>query len=148
MYEFDLLEVNNDRVRVRVRCSTGTYLRSLAHDLGLKLGIGAHVESLRRIAMGEFTIGNAHTLNHLEQLRDRDALVKALIAPEILLSSMPIERVNSETAIRIAHGQDFRISAFGKAKDTKLLKVIDPNGHLIAIAEAKLPLLYHPIVVL
>ena len=148
VYEFDLLGTQNSRARVRVRCSTGTYLRSLAHDLGRELGVGAHVESLRRLAMGEFTIEDAHTVEQLEQLGDKDALAKKLLAPATLLPDLPVERVDSATAARIAHGRDFRISAFSQCKGAKLLKTITSDGRLIAIAEAKLPLLYHPIVVL
>ena len=146
--DFDVIEVKGARARIRVRCSTGTYLRSLAHDLGCRLEVGAHVESLRRLAMGEFKIEDARTVEQLELLSGEDLLAEALLPPESLLPELPAERVDAATAAHIAHGRDFRISAFGNGKGAKLIKAIAPDGRLIAIAKAKLPLLYHPIVVL
>lgn len=148
VYQFNLLNLEGSRARVRVKCSTGTYLRSLAHDLGCELGVGAHVQSLRRLAMGEFTIEDAYTIKELEKLKDENRLSEALLQPSTLLPDLPMERVDAATATRITHGCDFRVSAFGKVKSAKLLKAIAPDGRLIAIAEARLPLLYHPIVVL
>ena len=148
VHEFDLLDVEGDRTRVRVRCSTGTYLRSLAHDLGQELSVGAHVEGLRRLAMGEFTIEKARTFEQLETMREEGMIEEALLPPETLLPELPAERVDAATATLIAHGRDFRVSAFGSGKGAKLVKAIAPDGRLLAIAEARLPLLYHPIVVL
>ena len=148
VHEFDLLGVEGDRARVRVRCSTGTYLRSLAHDVGCVLSVGAHVESLRRVAVGEFRIENARTLEQLERMRDQGRLADALLPLETLLPELPSERVDPATAARIAHGRDFQVSAFSNGKGAKLVKAIAPDGRLLAIAEARLPLLYHPIVVL
>ena len=148
VFEFELLGVAGERAEVRVRCSTGTYMRSLAHELGQQLGVGAHVESLRRTAMGEFRIENAHTLEELEALRDEGKLEDAFLRAESLLPEIPAERVDDITAARIAHGRDFRVSAFGNRQGARLVKAIAPDGRLLAIAEAKLPLLYHPIVVL
>ncbi len=148
VYEFELLGVRSDRAEVRVRCSTGTYMRSLAHELGQELGVGAHVESLRRTAMGEFRVENAHTLEDLEDRRDQGNIEEAFLRAESLLPEIPSERVDDITAGRIAHGRDFRVSAFGNRGGAKLVKAIAPDGRLLAIAEAKLPLLYHPVVVL
>jgi tRNA pseudouridine55 synthase len=65
--EFEILAVEGDRARFRARVASGTYMRSVAHEMGQKLGCGAHLESLRRTAVAEFTIENAHTLEELEQ---------------------------------------------------------------------------------
>jgi len=146
--DLELLHVEGCRAAVRVQCSSGTYMRSLAHDLGQRLGVGAHIESLRRTAMGEFAIEMAHTLDHLEELRRQGRLEEALRPPSAILPEMPAERVDAVTAARIAHGRDFRVSAFGGARDAKLVKAIGPDGRVLAIAEARMPLVYHPIVVL
>lgn len=148
VYEFSLLAVEGSLVRVRVRCSAGTYVRSLAHDLGRRLGTGAHVESLRRMAMGAFTIEGAHTLAELEVLRSENRLDEAFVEAEKVLPEMPVERVDEATAALIQHGRDFRVSAFGNGRGAKRVKAVDPQGRLIAIGEARLPLVYHPIVVL
>ena len=147
VHELMLLSVDGALVRVRVRSSTGTYVRSLAHEFGHRLGVGAHVQALRRTQMGEFDIAEAHTLEALESLRDEGRLEEALIPAASVLPEMPVRRVDEVTAARILHGRDFRVSAFGAGQGAKRIKAIDPDGRLVAIAEAKLPLVYHPIVV-
>jgi tRNA pseudouridine55 synthase len=148
VYELKLLAVEGDRARVSVRCSAGTYVRSLAHELGEALGAGAHVAELRRTAMGEFTLEMARTLEELEELRAADRLGEALIPPDRELPDLHAARVDEMTATQIAHGRDFRISAFGSGKGAQRVKAIDPTGRLVAIGEIRLPLVYHPIVVL
>lgn len=66
IHEFTLLEKNGNDVTFRVRCSKGTYIRSLAHDLGQVLGVGAHLNMLRRTAIGDFSIEDAWTLEQLK----------------------------------------------------------------------------------
>jgi tRNA pseudouridine55 synthase len=148
VYEFVLREVAGSLARVMVRCSTGTYLRSLAHELGQRLGSGAHVEALRRTAMGEFRLEMAHTVEQLESLRQQGRLEEALLSLTEVLPEIPTERVDAATAAQISHGRDFRVSPYGARKGAKQVKAVDPQGRLVAIAEARLPLLYHPIVVL
>jgi tRNA pseudouridine55 synthase len=63
--EFEILNVEADRARFRARVTSGTYMRSVAHDMGQALGCGAHLESLRRTAVAEFTLDDAHTLDEL-----------------------------------------------------------------------------------
>ena len=63
--EFAILAVEADRVRFRARVASGTYMRSVAHDMGRELGCGAHLESLRRTAVAEFTLEDAHTLEEI-----------------------------------------------------------------------------------
>jgi tRNA pseudouridine55 synthase len=148
VYEFTLGEIEGSLARVTVRCSSGTYLRSLAHELGQRLGPGAHVEALRRTAMGEFSLEMARTVEQLEALRQQGRLGEALLALTDVLPEIPTERVDAATAAQIGHGRDFRVSPYGNRKGSKQVKAVDPQGRLVAIAEARLPLLYHPIVVL
>jgi tRNA pseudouridine55 synthase len=148
VYEFVLREIEGSLARVTVRCSAGTYLRSLAHELGQRLGVGAHVEALRRTSMGEFTLEMAHTVDELESLRQQGRIEEALLALTQVLPEIPTERVDAATAAQIGHGRDFRVSPYGNRKGARQVKAVDPQGRLVAIAEARLPLLYHPIVVL
>ncbi len=69
IHDFDLLEKLGNDVQFRVRCSKGTYIRSLAHDLGQVLGVGAHLTALRRTAIGAFRVENAWTMPQLMQLQ-------------------------------------------------------------------------------
>jgi tRNA pseudouridine55 synthase len=63
--KFEILAIENDRVRFRAHVTSGTYMRSVAHDMGRELACGAHLESLRRTAVAEFTLEDAHTLEQL-----------------------------------------------------------------------------------
>jgi tRNA pseudouridine55 synthase len=146
--EFTLLGIDGPRARVRVRCAAGVYLRALAHELGQKLGVGAHVESLRRVAVGEFTLEMARTLEELEGLAGQGRLAEALVPASQLLPEAPAECVDALTASQILHGRDFRVSPFRVRQGARLVKALDADGRLLAIGEIRLPNLYHPIVVL
>jgi tRNA pseudouridine55 synthase len=146
--EFRLLGVDGPRARVRVRCSAGAYLRALAHDIGRRLGVGAHVEQLRRTAAGEFTIEAARTLEQIAALCQEGRLAEALVPAAELMPEAPAERVDAVTAAQILHGRDFRVSPFRVRPGSRLVKAIDMHGRLVAIGEVRLPNLYHPIVVL
>jgi tRNA pseudouridine55 synthase len=65
--EFEILSVDIDRARFRARVASGTYMRSVAHDMGRELACGAHLESLRRTSVAEFTLEDAHTLDEVAE---------------------------------------------------------------------------------
>ena len=146
--EFALLGVEGDRARVRVQCSAGMYLRALAHDLGREMQVGAHVESLRRLRAGEFSLEMARTLDQLQALAEEKRLEEAVVPTEQLLPEAPAECVDEITAGHILHGRDFRVSPFRVRQGARLVKALDSGGRLLAIGEIRLPNLYHPIVVL
>jgi tRNA pseudouridine55 synthase len=148
VYALDVLEAAGDRARLRVHCSAGTYLRSIAHDVGQTLGCGAHLESLRRLRSGDFRIEQAHTLEQLGALAEAGRLAEAVIPAAELLPEFPSERVDAVTAGQIRNGRAFRVSPFHVAKTAKYVKALNPQGDLIAIGEARLPHLYHPVLVL
>src|SRR5215468_8256909 len=70
--EFEILATRADRANFRARVGSGTYMRSVAHDMGQALGCGAHLESLRRTSVAEFALAKAHTLEEIEQARSTD----------------------------------------------------------------------------
>ncbi len=147
IYELDLLAIEADRFHIRTRCSSGTYIRTLAHEIGRALGCGAHVDELRRTAVGEFSLADARTTEQLETLSGEGRLEEAMVAPADLLPEMPAQRVDHTAAGRIANGRDFEIAAFPSSTPAKRVKAISPEGRLLAIGELKLPTLYHPIIV-
>jgi len=147
VHELELIEFYRTHARVRVRCSAGTYVRSIAHDLGQRLGCGAFLEHLRRTGSGEFTDRDAHTLLELETLAREGRLGEALIPARQLLPHFPNTIVDASTAGQIRQGKDFRLSPFLAPARSKYVKAIGPEGDLIAIGEAKLPHVYHPILV-
>jgi len=148
IYDLKLLEVDGAEARIRVHCSGGTYLRSIAHDLGQAMGSGAHLRDLRRMASGEFTVEQARTIAELEQLGAEGRLGDALIPPLRMLPDFPSVYVDPLTAGQIRQGRDFQASPFRTPQGSRYVKAVSSDGELIAIGEAKLPHLYHPSVVL
>ena len=148
VFALDLLEFSGDTARVCVHCSAGTYLRSIAHDVGQKLGCGAFLESLRRTSSGEFTEDQARTLEHLASLRETGAFDQAIIPASHLLPNFPNATVDALTVAQIRQGKDFRLSPFIDRAGAQHVKAVSQEGDLIAIGEARLPHLYHPILVL
>jgi tRNA pseudouridine55 synthase len=148
VYSLDLISVQGNRAEVRVHCSAGTYLRSIAHDAGQALGCGAFLETLRRTASGDFKIEDARTLEELGALAEQGRIGEAVIPAVQLLPEFPMEMVDSITAGQIRNGRDFRISPFQARKGSRYVKAVTAHGELIAIGEARLPHLYHPVLVL
>ncbi len=148
IHALEIQGVEGADVRVHVECAAGTYIRSIAHDAGQALGCGAHLKCLRRTRAGEFSLDDAHTLEELAELAAEDRLREALIPAAELLPEIPTEVVDEITAGRIRHGRDFRVSPFQVSRDAKYVKAVDPNGALVAVGEAKMPHLYHPVLVL
>jgi tRNA pseudouridine55 synthase len=148
IYELTVLELNGSEARLRVHCSGGTYMRSIAHDLGQALGCGAHLTELRRLLSGEFEIEQARTIPQLEALAAEDRLVDAFVTPEKMLPAFPSVFVDDVTAAHVRHGRNFPASPFRAGGPSKYVKAVTRAGDLIAIGEAVLPNLYHPVVVL
>lgn len=148
VFELELLEFEGATARIRVKCSAGTYVRGIAHDTGRALGCGAFLTALRRTASGEFEAGEAITLEALADLAGRGNLESALIPSARLLPQFPNAPVDAITAGQIRQGKDFRLSPFVERAGSKYVKAVSPEGQLIAIGEARLPQLYHPILVL
>lgn len=144
----DLLDLNGRDALVRVHCSSGTYVRSIAHEAGLILGCGSHLASLRRIQSGPFTADSARTIEELQSLSNASRLEEALLPAASLLPEFPLEIVDSITEAQIRNGRDFRVSPFRGRGDARLVKAVTRTGDLVAIGEIVLPNLYHPILVL
>jgi tRNA pseudouridine55 synthase len=148
VFSLDLLAITKDTARLQVHCSGGTYIRSIAHDLGQRLGCGAIIDRLRRTASGDFGENQAHTIEDLELLSERGLLSDALIPAAQLLPHIPSEIVDDLTVGQIRQGRDFRVSPFRSHDGQRLIKAVTADGELIAIGEAKLPNVYHPVLVL
>src|SRR5215467_11168988 len=89
VYELTVLGIEGAEARLRAHCSGGTYMRSIAHDLGQALGCGAHLAELRRVASGEFELGQARTIAQLESLAADERLLDALVPASQMLPGMP-----------------------------------------------------------
>lgn len=104
IFELVLLDWQAPFLRLRVKCSKGTYIRVLGEDIGNKLGVGAHLNALRRVQVGHLMVDGALTMQALEATDE--AQRRSLLAPaDTLLSSFPAVYLSDELAIRFLHGQ-------------------------------------------
>ena len=148
VYSLELLGIEGCEASVRVHCSAGTYVRGIAHEAGQALGCGAFLQSLRRTASGDFKIASARTLEQLAALAEEGRFAEAVIPAAQLLPEFPSEMVDALTAGQIRNGRDFRTSPFHVRSGGRFVKAVTPEGQLVAIGEARLPNLYHPVLVL
>jgi tRNA pseudouridine55 synthase len=148
IYELELRVIEGDCATLRVRCSAGTYVRAIAHELGLALGCGAHVKNLVRTASGAFRLHSAHTLEQLQELARAGRLEEAITSAADLLPQFPPVIVDDVTACQIRQGREFNVSPFRVNAGAEHVKAIGPDGSLVAVGRILLPHVYHPIVVL
>jgi tRNA pseudouridine55 synthase len=167
--EFAILSVNADRATFRARVASGTYMRSVAHEMGQLQGSGAHLESLRRTAVAEFDIAQAHTLEEIEthlmkgqikesHLKDchsepgrrpgeesavsnHEAIAALFIHPRQLLPQFPCVTADEATAARIRNGRPINLPELSRARQ---VKVFAGQTDLIAIATRVAGTLFHP----
>ena len=142
------MSVDGDRVTLQVDCSAGFYIRSLAHDLGERLGIGAHLAALRRTRTGDFTIGQAVDLDTAE--RDPQRAAAAVVPLAEMLPRLASVVLTAEGVNRAVHGRDLGPGhAVGEFAVRDQVRLMDPGGGLVGIARpAATPGLLHPSVVL
>jgi len=142
--EFSPLRLEGRILQFRVRCSTGTYVRSLAHDLGQHLGIGAHLQRLRRTAVGEFEIQQAITLATLEQRLAAGDLHEWLVPPALLLPEWPAVFAPPETANRLLQGRAVNLPEFSQAPR---VRIFAHDESLLAIGQRIAGTLFQPKIV-
>ncbi len=165
--EFEILGVEGDRAHFRARVASGTYMRSVAHDMGQRLACGAHLQSLRRTAVAEFRLDDAHTLDELANLGHpnrsfafpqgkgngaegpRAAATPDLEAlffhPRKLLPQIPSVTADEANAARIRSGRTVNLPELSRARQ---VKVFYGQRELIAIATRVAGTLFHPGIVL
>jgi tRNA pseudouridine55 synthase len=146
--EFDILSVEGDRAHFRARVASGTYMRSVAHDMGKALATGAHLASLRRTSVAEFDLGDARTLEEIAsavQSGDAEMRENLFIHPRRVLPAMPCVTANEESAAKIRAGRAVNLPELSRAPN---VKVFYGQTDLIAIATRVAGTLFHPKVVL
>lgn len=131
-------------LKLSVTCSAGTYIRSIAHDLGQALGCGAILTALRRTRVGDFTVDQAMTLTQIQELASEGKLHQAVRTSADLLPHFPSEYCNVSVESQIRQGRDFRTSPFSVPPGSPFVKAISHSGELIAIGELRIPNIYHP----
>jgi tRNA pseudouridine55 synthase len=166
VFEFKLTSVEGSTARFDVECGAGTYIRSLALDMGRLHGAGAHLSEITRTAVGEFTLDQAATLEDLDRDAKAGKLQERVFRLENVLLDLPSATVLPIIERRIRHGAKFNVSLAqiqpGRSNVTQgatseldsgewkpsRLRVFSQQGQLIAIAEPVVPRTYQPVLVL
>ena len=157
IYALELLGLKDQDVGFAVECSGGTYVRSLAHDFGQKLRCGAYLADLRRTGVAEFKESQAVTLESLAKAVEGKTVMKCLVPLEALLPEFPELVVRGRQEVGVRHGIAFELAQFaragrgtdaGRAPVATLLKVMNGDRRLIAVARHVDGNVYHPDLVL
>ncbi|AKO53709.1 pseudouridine synthase [Marinobacter psychrophilus] len=112
IYSLELLAIRDNEMDIAVKCTKGTYIRSLVEDIGEAIGCGAHVVALRRTLAAGFTLADAHDVPGMEAMREREeSLDGLLVAPDAALSMFPEHRLSGPVLVSILNGQAVRIEA-------------------------------------
>lgn len=143
--EFELIKLDGALAHFRARVGSGTYVRSIAHELGQMAGCGAHLEALRRTAVAEFTQVGAHKLEELDDLVRTADVEEFFIHPRKLLPELPSVTATDEMAARVRHGQAVNLPDLSRSPQ---VKVFQGQRDLIAIATRVAGTLFHPRIVL
>ena len=165
VFEYKLTGIEDSIARFVIECSSGTYIRALAHEMGQKLGCGAHLAEISRLAVGEFSLEQAITLEELAEGARAGKFADYLIKLENLLPNFPRANVLPIVERRVRHGTKFNVTVAqvqpgrvepapgatseldGGEPKTAKLRVFNQQNKLIAIAEALVPRTYQPVVV-
>ena len=158
-YAIELVELEGDTVLLYVRCSAGFYIRSLAHDLGERLGVGAHVVELRRTRSGDIALTGTVTLEAMEHPDHGLACVQSKIVPvAAMLPRLPALELTPDGACRAIHGCDVGPADFSPSarplasaeRPAQYFRLMTGAGELAAVAERSTttPGFLHPFVVL
>jgi tRNA pseudouridine55 synthase len=148
IHQITILDWRRPELELDIVCSAGTYIRSLAHDLGQQLGCGAHLTALQRTANGPFTLEDSFTLDELQALAARDQLASALLPSHAVLGEMPLTLVSRSQEQAIRYGQQVSVSPTSEVETSELIQARDPDDHLVAVLVKLDTGLYQPKVVL
>ena len=145
VHRFEITTVCGEVAEFRATVSAGGYIRSLAHDLGQRMGCGAHLASLRRVAAGPFREEDALSFEDLAALTNAGEVEQHLPHPRSLLPDLPSTTANAHTAGRLRNGAMCNLADFSHASHVKVFA----NRHdLIGIAQRVAGTLFQPVVVI
>ena len=136
--ELENIEFRPPYLRLRVRCSKGTYVRTLAEDIGAALGSCAHLTALRRIGSGRWRVEDAVTLDALSSMSPA-LRAQHLLPLTVLLGGFPRVELDADQDARFRNGQTLKAfsPAAGPAAPGALLAVYGPDGRVIGLGEAQ-----------
>ncbi|MEK6282369.1 MAG: tRNA pseudouridine(55) synthase TruB [Acidobacteriota bacterium] len=131
----ELLKDNLDGTfdfEVRVACSAGTYIRTLAEDFGKRLNAGAHLVELRRTRVGDLLVDQAQTVGQVKEAFAEESLGRILYPPDDVLARLPFLNLNHDEVNRVRNGLDIQVEGQQWA-DGERVRMRDPNQDLLAV---------------
>ena len=135
-YEIEILEMNLPRVKIRVSCSRGTYIRTLCADIGEKLSCGAVLTALERTRVGMFEKSRSYALSELEKLRDEGKLEELVYPVEDCFSEFPTYYVKKEADRFLKNGNELKKTMFEKTPEEKgRIRVYDAQKRFCGVYE-------------
>ena len=134
IYDLTLTTFTDDSLSIEVSCSTGTYIRTLAEDIGATLGCGAHLTALRRTAVGKFAESTAVTLEKLAQLQHQgmDRIDALLLPVASALVQFPEIELDTASCVDICHGKRIQLD---HARASGLCRLVSGEGSFIGLGE-------------
>ena len=134
VYGMDLLGYRDDVLELEIRCSKGTYIRTLAEDIGKELGCGAHVVALRRIGAGPFSDANLRTLPELESIAESGTagLDELLLGIDSVVQDMPSVHLVESVAYYLCQGQPVMVP---KAPTRGMLRIYADDDRFLGVGE-------------
>ncbi len=146
IHTFEIVALEGAEASFTIGISSGGYVRSVAHELGLDLGCGAHLSRLRRTRAGTFTLDDAHTLEELEVLAGKAGALEAnCVHPRALLPEMPSVTADATALGRLRNGAQANLPEFSTAP---LVKVFAGPRELAGIAKRVAGTLFQPVLVM
>jgi tRNA pseudouridine55 synthase len=145
VHELAILGLERELITFRARVGSGTYVRSIAHDLGQVLACGGHLLNLRRTALGEFRVSEAHSLDNLEQAAREGRIEEMFVHPRRVLPQFPSVAANEEQLSRIRSGRTVNLPEMSRSR---FVKVFCGQAELVCIAQRVAGTLFHPKIVL
>lgn len=117
VFEIEILEENMPEFTIRVACSKGTYIRTLCHDIGQKLGCGAVMTSLKRTKSGSFEIEEAYSLSEIQAKADEGRLNELVIPVERMFESLPLVTAGENADKALANGNQLKREEFSAKEE-------------------------------
>ena len=134
IHSIKILPVDLPRVEMEVSCSKGTYIRTLCHDIGEKLGVGGCMESLLRVQVGRFVLADSLRLSEIQKAKEDGNLEKILQPIDSVFEQYRAVRIRPDQEKRLQNGNSFRKpDRLQNYDDQEMVRVYDSNGHFAAV---------------
>ena len=131
IYDLQLLAWDEPFLQLELACSSGTYVRSLAHDLGQALGCGGHITALRRVSIGDFSLDSAAALNDLR----KEEWLSHLLPTDTAVQHLPRMALSAEDVQRVQFGQ--QLARGDDQPDAPLVRIYEPGGQFMGLVKMR-----------